>query len=205
MERNVKRAGFNWGIGRELYDFPFICIQLSKDEFATKQVGNRTIGQATYNFRIKNLKWEIQRDDNNKIISLIAKQGNAKRFEFNDSIKVAQAKDAATKAAVKTENQPTKQPEKPNEEPKQDTAVTAAITKIELCKTEATLTKYWTKDFSELQGIKDFRLAVAVRYAQLAVDAKALTEIWTKEFRDMQKVPEFKNAVAKRNSELNPK
>ena len=30
---SFKRAGFNWGIGRELYSAPFVYIQLDKSEY----------------------------------------------------------------------------------------------------------------------------------------------------------------------------
>lgn len=30
---SFKRACFNWGIGRELYDYPFIMIKLNEDEY----------------------------------------------------------------------------------------------------------------------------------------------------------------------------
>ena len=36
-----KRAGFNWGIGRELYTAPVILIRLDKDEFQDKKVFTR--------------------------------------------------------------------------------------------------------------------------------------------------------------------
>lgn len=36
-----KRAGFNWGIGRELYTAPVILIKLDKDEYQDKKVFTR--------------------------------------------------------------------------------------------------------------------------------------------------------------------
>ena len=36
-----KRAGFNWGIGRELYEYPTIIVQLNPDEITEKN-GRRT-------------------------------------------------------------------------------------------------------------------------------------------------------------------
>ena len=38
---SFKRAGFNWGIGRELYDAPFICIKLDEGEFYTNKSGRK--------------------------------------------------------------------------------------------------------------------------------------------------------------------
>jgi len=42
-----KRAGFNWGIGRELYTGPFIFVKLEKDETRTGMSGKL---QASYKF-----------------------------------------------------------------------------------------------------------------------------------------------------------
>ena len=50
---SFKRACFNWGIGRELYNYPTIQIKLNADEFTVVD------GKAkqTYNLKIKFWKW----------------------------------------------------------------------------------------------------------------------------------------------------
>lgn len=39
---SFKRAGFNWGIGRELYDSPFIFVKLDESEIKTNNSGKPT-------------------------------------------------------------------------------------------------------------------------------------------------------------------
>lgn len=51
---SFKRACFNWGIGRELYDYPFISVQLDDDEF--KVDGNKV--KQTYKLRLRDWRWE---------------------------------------------------------------------------------------------------------------------------------------------------
>ena len=73
---SFKRACFNWGIGRELYDYPIIQVKLNEDEF------DASTGKATFKLRIKNWIWFSQ-FENNKIIYLACKDDKgAKRFEW---------------------------------------------------------------------------------------------------------------------------
>lgn len=51
-----KRAGFAWGIGRELYDFPMISVKLNKDEFEIMPNGK---AQATWGLNIRSWNWEV--------------------------------------------------------------------------------------------------------------------------------------------------
>ena len=53
---SFKRACFNWGIGRELYDYPIIQVKLRDDEF------DKTTGRPTFNFKLKEWKWFSQFD-----------------------------------------------------------------------------------------------------------------------------------------------
>ncbi len=52
----MKRAGFMWGIGRELYDYPFLFTNLEEGEFSIQQnkvkVSNR--------FRPNDWEWKIE-------------------------------------------------------------------------------------------------------------------------------------------------
>jgi hypothetical protein len=63
---SFKRACFNLGIGRELYDYPLILVQLNQNEFTAE--GNK--GKATYDLRIKEWRWHIERDEAGKITFL---------------------------------------------------------------------------------------------------------------------------------------
>ena len=51
---SFKRACFNWGIGRELYDYPLIQIKLNDNEF------DKATGKPTFNFKLKEWKWFTQ-------------------------------------------------------------------------------------------------------------------------------------------------
>src|SRR5690606_27463285 len=56
---SFKRACFNWGIGRELYDFPFICVKLNENEY--KVEGGRA--KQTYDLKIKDWIWAVEYKD----------------------------------------------------------------------------------------------------------------------------------------------
>ncbi len=73
-----KRACFNFGIGRELYDYPLIQIKLNQDEFSTD--GGRP--KQTYNLKLKEWKWYSE-FTNNKLSFLACKDQNGKlRFKW---------------------------------------------------------------------------------------------------------------------------
>lgn len=75
---SFKRACFNWGIGRELYDYPVIQIKLNSDEFEIKNEK----AYATWNLKIKEWKWFSQ-FENWKLTFLCAKDQNWKaRFTY---------------------------------------------------------------------------------------------------------------------------
>lgn len=65
---SFKRAGFNWGIGRELYTAPFIWVQLTNDEMFQK---GQNWGVKT-SFRVD----EIDYNDRHEIIRLVIKDKN---------------------------------------------------------------------------------------------------------------------------------
>jgi hypothetical protein len=46
---SFKRACFNWGIGRELYDYPVMQVKLNAQEFKD--------GKATWNFKLREWIW----------------------------------------------------------------------------------------------------------------------------------------------------
>lgn len=59
---SFKRAGFNWGIGRELYDYPVIQIKLNDDE-VLETGKDKPKYRASYNLNIKNWTWYTQFTD----------------------------------------------------------------------------------------------------------------------------------------------
>jgi len=80
---SFKRACFNWGIGRELYEFPIIQIKLNNDEFEEVEYNGKKIYRTTYNFKLKQWKWHIERNEENKIIRLACKDEKAVlRFDY---------------------------------------------------------------------------------------------------------------------------
>ena len=78
-----KRAGFAWGIGRELYDFPLIQVKLNSNEFEVRADGR---AQQTFNLKLRDWNWTIERDANNKIVNLVATDQNGEiRFQSGKS------------------------------------------------------------------------------------------------------------------------
>jgi hypothetical protein len=73
---SFKRACFNWGIGRELYDYPVIQIKLNKEEFTL----NGDKAKATWNLKIKEWVWYSEFKE--KKISFIAAQDNNGQLRF---------------------------------------------------------------------------------------------------------------------------
>lgn len=57
---SFKRACFNWGIGRELYDFPMIKVKLETDEF--KVEGDKV--KPTFKLNLREWRWDVQHDEN---------------------------------------------------------------------------------------------------------------------------------------------
>lgn len=79
-----KRAGFRWGIGRELYDYPRINLMLKPNEFTASNGRARQ----TYHLRLNQWTWNISSSEDGKIIKLTAHDQNGDlRFdstrEFN--------------------------------------------------------------------------------------------------------------------------
>ena len=73
---SFKRACFNWGIGRELYDYPTISIKLLEDEIKD--------GRPTWNFKLKQWKW-ISEFKDGTLVALAAQDNNSKlRFKYGE-------------------------------------------------------------------------------------------------------------------------
>ena len=75
---SFKRAGFNWGIGRELYDYPLIQFKLDNSEF--KIEGGKA--KPTFAFNIKDLKFGSKFNDEGELVQLAIKDKNGK-LRFN--------------------------------------------------------------------------------------------------------------------------
>lgn len=70
----TKRAGFMWGIGRSLYNFPKIFVELLPDEHAN--------GKATNKLRPNDWTWTVEYKDD-KVLKVTAKDKNSKlRFNY---------------------------------------------------------------------------------------------------------------------------
>lgn len=77
---SFKRACFNWGIGRELYDYPIIQVKLFPNEFV---IDNNKV-KSTWDLKIKEWTWFNQFHDD-KLTYLAAKdQNNKKRFVYGE-------------------------------------------------------------------------------------------------------------------------
>lgn len=80
-----KRACFNLGIGRELYEFPAISVKLNKNEFEIKKQGNYDKAVATWNLKVREWSWAMDRDDAG-IVTLTAKdEKGALRYQWQRS------------------------------------------------------------------------------------------------------------------------
>ena len=81
---SFKRACFNWGIGRELYDYPFICVQLNSNEWFLNDKKKDRYGNPTptakKEFRLKEWKWYHQFSDGQ--ITFLAAQDNHKQTRY---------------------------------------------------------------------------------------------------------------------------
>jgi len=79
---SFKRACFNWGIGRELYDYPVISVKLKADEFEVKD-GR---AKATWNLKLKEWIWFSQFTENTLSYLACKDQDGKKRFSFGKYI-----------------------------------------------------------------------------------------------------------------------
>lgn len=75
---SFKRACFNWGIGRELYDYPFICVQLKDGEWEIRSFNGKERGVATWNLKLRDWIWFSQFKDG-RLSCLAASDENGNR------------------------------------------------------------------------------------------------------------------------------
>jgi hypothetical protein len=102
---SFKRACFNWGIGRELYDYPFISVKLNENEWDNKSGKPRQ----TYNLKIKDWRWYSEFTDG-RLSFLAAKDENGKlRFKWGE-MKPKEVEPEYKQAANVQEAEPTTEP-----------------------------------------------------------------------------------------------
>ncbi len=75
---SFKRACFNLGIGRELYDYPVISVKLNTDEF---EITNGR-AKATYNLKVKDWVWKKEKNADGSIY-LECSYNNIVRYQSN--------------------------------------------------------------------------------------------------------------------------
>ena len=78
---SFKRACFNWGIGRELYDYPVISIKLNSNEW--EKSGNKA--KATWGLKLKEWKWKTRFAGNELVYIAAMDDKGVIRFEHGDS------------------------------------------------------------------------------------------------------------------------
>lgn len=74
---SFKRACFNWGIGRELYDYPLIQVKLKGSEYTIQ--GERV--KQTWELKLNEWLWYSEFDDK-KITFLAARDNENVRFQW---------------------------------------------------------------------------------------------------------------------------
>lgn len=78
---SFKRACFNWGIGRELYDYPQILIWLNDDEWEmAKNRQGKDQPRSTWNLKLKEWKWYSE--FTGRQITFLAAQDNHGKTRF---------------------------------------------------------------------------------------------------------------------------
>jgi hypothetical protein len=81
---SFKRACFNWGIGRELYDYPVIQIKLNSDEFELQ--GDKA--KATYKLNIRRWNWQSKWEGDKLLMLVCTDDKGKKRYDFGDTSKM---------------------------------------------------------------------------------------------------------------------
>lgn len=77
-----KRAGFMWGIGRELYSYPRLSVTLNKSEYDTRLENEKPKIVLKSSFKPNTWKWEIKKSEGG-IIWVIGKYKNIVRCDSN--------------------------------------------------------------------------------------------------------------------------
>lgn len=77
-----KRAGFMWGIGRELYSYPRLSVTLNKSEYDIRAEGDKTKVSLKNSFRPNSWQWNISKTEAG-VIQVIGKFKNVIRCNSN--------------------------------------------------------------------------------------------------------------------------
>lgn len=87
---SFKRACVNWGIGRELSNYPTIRIQLLEHEYNVIERNNRQRGIAAYGLLFDQWLWHSQFDPEGNLSFLAAKDYEARsRYKFGNFVREA--------------------------------------------------------------------------------------------------------------------
>ncbi len=81
---SFKRACFNWGIGRELYDYPVISIKLNKNEF---EINNNKAKQ-TWGLKLKEWVWRSEFQGKKMVFLEVKDQTGQIRYSWGEGIPV---------------------------------------------------------------------------------------------------------------------
>jgi len=80
---SFKRACFNWGIGRELYDYPLIQFQLTEDEVVPTTNGGF---RPSWDLKLRDWTWYAEWDDDGKVSYLGCRDTNGNvRFTWGET------------------------------------------------------------------------------------------------------------------------
>ncbi|KAF5039053.1 hypothetical protein DSECCO2_547990 [anaerobic digester metagenome] len=127
-----KRAGFNVGIGRELYTAPFIWINLTEEEVDNSR------GKPALSFKVKFKVSHITYNDKREISELEIKDQDGKvRFSMGTKTKAEQPRARPPKSEI-------------------DGDLKQAKEAISKCKNSKDLMVVWDK-FKNLQGVAEFK------------------------------------------------
>lgn len=80
---SFKRACFNWGIGRELYDYPPLWVKLKPNEFTVQ--GDKA--KQTWDLKLSEWVWFNQFDESGNLLYLAAKDESGLRYEHGKYLK----------------------------------------------------------------------------------------------------------------------
>lgn len=78
---SFKRACFNWGIGRDLYEYPLIQVKLNPSEFKLEN----DKAKQTWALKLSEWDWKVSFDSKDRIETLTAYDGNNKlRYSYSN-------------------------------------------------------------------------------------------------------------------------
>lgn len=79
-----KRACFNLGIGRELYEYPVISVKLLDNEWQMREWNGKQKPTATWALQIRDWKWYAERDSSGITFLAAKDQNNKMRFQWGE-------------------------------------------------------------------------------------------------------------------------